>query len=234
MNLVTINLLRIYRPVALWFLSVIIVVMVALEVILTPLGDDGDLPADGLWTLVAGSAVKYWLLVIGIMLSVMNLRTFVANGITRRDFITGAALFGIVVAVELAFIVLLGHIAESVAMGTVAGSDRSHGYVPLTAGAAIGEFGRNVPAVLAFGVSGWLIGAAYYRFNPFIGTALLAPALVPAGLTVWMLSVGDIAPISDAPLPYWPALGIVLAAVVVGYLAVRRILGDAAIRPAGW
>ena len=231
MTPVTSNLMRIYRPIAVWFLSFIIVVMVVLEVIFTRFADDADLPTDGLWSLVAGSAVKYWLLVIGILLSVMNLRTFVTNGITRHDFTAGAAIFGIAVAVALAFVVLLGHIAESVALAAVAGPGE---HVSLTAGAAIGEFGRNVPAILAFGLSGWLIGAAYYRFNPFIGTAFLVPALVPAALTTWLLSVGDVAPISDAPLPYWPALAIVLAAVGVGYLAVRRMLGDAAIRRATW
>jgi hypothetical protein len=231
MKLVASNLLRIYRPIALWFLGFIIAVMVALEVIFTRFADAADLPTDGLWSLVAGSAVKYWLLVVGILLSVMNLRTFVTNGITRRQFTGGAAIFGIVVAVGLAFVVLLGHIVESVALGAVAGPGE---HTALTAGAAIGEFGRNLPALLAFGLSGWLIGAAYYRFSPFIGTALLVPAMVPAGLTTWMLSVGDVAPISDAPLPYWPALAIVLAAVAIGYLAVQRILGQAAIRRAGW
>jgi hypothetical protein len=227
MTLVLINLVRIYRPIALWFLSIITVVMVTLEVIFTRLAPTADLPTDGLWTLVAGSAAKYWLLVVGLLLSAMNLRTFVTNGITRRDFTAGAALFGIAATVVLSLFVLLGHVVESAALSAVAGSAD---HVPLTAGAALGEFGRNIPGILAFGLSGWLSGAAYYRFNPLIGTALLVPAMVPAGLTTWTLGVGDVAPMSDAPLPYWPALAIVLAAVALGYLAVRRILGEAAIR----
>ena len=228
MTLVLINLLRIYRPIALWFLSVITVVMLGLEVIFTRVAGDPAMPLDGLWLLVVGSAVKYWLLVIGLLLPALNLRTFVANGITRRDFTAGAALFGIAAAVGLALFVLLGHVVESAALSAAAGPGN---YVPLTAGRALGEFGRNVPAILAFGLSGWLISAAYYRFSPIIGTALLVPAMIPAGLTTWMLSVGDIAPISDAPLPYWPAVAIVLAAVALGYLAARRILSEAAIRP---
>jgi hypothetical protein len=224
MTLVALNLLRIYRPIALWFLSIITVVMVTLETIFTHFSVDTDGLAGGLWVLVVGSAVKYWLLVVGTLLSALNLRTFVANGITRRDFTAGAALFGIVSAVVLALVVLLGHIVESVAIAGVAG------HVPLTVGVALGGFARSVPAILAFGVSGWLIGAGYYRFHPFIGTALLAPALIPAGLTVWLLSLDDITPPSDAPLPYWPAVAIVLAAVAIAYWAVRGILHDTPIR----
>lgn len=75
-TLVTTNLLRIYRPIGLWFWSAAIVgIGAALTVVLRFTG----LPYS-LWELIAGSAAKYWLSVIGVLLVSSHLKQFVATG----------------------------------------------------------------------------------------------------------------------------------------------------------
>ena len=225
-RLVARALLRIHRPIALWFWGVMILCAAVVQSVATLVGSS-DFPG-GAWTLIAGSATRYWMLVIGILLVVLHLRAFVANGITRRDFTLGAAVFGLVCAAGFGVLLLLGHAVETALFDTAGGEPVS--YLPTTVGGAAAELGRTVPALAAFLVSGLLIGTAYYRFHPLAATLLIVPSLVPAALAGWTLTVGDIGSMSDVPMPYAAGLALTLTAVVIASLVARRLLGDVAIR----
>jgi hypothetical protein len=226
-KLVMSTLLRLYRPIALWFLAVLTVVLVGVDVV-TRIGSELEV-FGGLWTLITSSATRYWILVVGILVTTMQLRVYVANGITRRDFTRGAAAFGLIVAVAFTVVVLIGHAVESTVVATAVSGD----HVALSAARELDRLGRVLPTLLAYGVSGWLIGIGYYRFHPLAGTLLIAPAVVPMVVTTWLLGAEDFGPFNDAPLPYAVGLPIVLAVVAIAFLLVRRLLSDVAIRRAG-
>jgi hypothetical protein len=205
------TLLLIYRPVLLLFLGVITPVVVVVDILFGK-----DVPG-GLWVIVVGAATRYWLLVIGILLATMQLRVFVANGVTRRDFTAGAARFGLVVALALAVVVVAGQTVESAILA---------GATPEIGGILAG-FVRQVVFVLAFGVGGWLIGTAYFRLHPLVATLLNVPVVGAVALTSWLLGTVETGP---APLALPAAVPIGLALVALGYLVVRRLTADIAIR----
>lgn len=136
------TLVRIYLPVLLSFLAFMVPAVVITDIVTGPIGHSDPVPG-GFWLLIVGSATKYWLLIVGILLATMQLRVFVANGVTRRDFTTGAARFGLVAAVALAVLVVGGHAVES---AVVTGG--------LTDVHPPAEFLRQLSGLLAFGVGG--------------------------------------------------------------------------------
>jgi uncharacterized membrane protein len=75
-------LFRVYRPIMLWFGLILVLVVTTGVVVISAFGNAGF----SLWLLVVGSASKYWLLVVGIMLVSMQLKQFVANGVTRHEY----------------------------------------------------------------------------------------------------------------------------------------------------
>jgi hypothetical protein len=216
-------LLRLYRPVVLWFAGA----LVAAELIAGAVIAASGRATFSLWLIMAGSAVKYWLLVVGVMLVTTHLRQFVANGATRREFLTGAAMFGLTMAVLTALMVPLGHGVENAVLGLT--GDRSTGYPPFSAAVALAEFGRVLPGGLAYLISGGLFAAGFYRFAGWIGVALLIPAALPLVVAQTLLGV-DGSGVTGDLLPY--AAAVVLSLLVTGVAAagLHRAMRDVAIR----
>src|SRR4051794_26749090 len=100
------GLFRLYRPVVFWFAVNLILLEVAATggVVLF-----GPVASTSLWLLTAGTATKYGLLVVGVMLVVNHLRQFVSNGATRREFLLAAAALGLVLSAATAILIPLGH-----------------------------------------------------------------------------------------------------------------------------
>jgi hypothetical protein len=125
---VTGALFRIYRPIMIPFA----VLLVAVEVgVVSVVATVKDLDFS-MWLVLGGSAAKYWLLVIGIILVAMQLRQFVVNGVTRHEFLAGLAVFGLVLVVGWAVAVVLGHEVESLLLDAFGA--RGADYPTLTAG----------------------------------------------------------------------------------------------------
>jgi hypothetical protein len=222
---VTSMLVRIYRPIALWFWATMILCVAVGGTVVNVVTD----PGFSLWLMIAGSAAKYWLGVVGVLLVATNLRQFVANGITRRDFMAGAAVFGLISAVLFALMVPLGHGVEHLLLQTVGGTP-APGYPEISLAAGLREFGQVLPAHLAFLVTGGAASAGFYRFGAWGGLALLIPAALPVAAAEGLLGIDEHGHLGVRFLPLAAALLISLAVTAVAALLFRWELRNAAIR----
>jgi hypothetical protein len=222
-RLVTTTLLRIYRPVALWFLGLMVFGVAVANLVIARFTD----PGFSLW-LFAGSVGQYWLLVVGILLVTMHLRQYVSNGVTRRDFLTGVAVFGLVLAVFFALLVPVGHGIEYALLRL--NGRRGAGYPPFSLAVAVGEFGHALPGALAFGVSGIAVSAAFYRYGGWGGCLALLPAVLPIAASQAFLGIDDHGELSARFVPYVAALAMSLAVTAVAAVLYHRTLRDVPIR----
>jgi hypothetical protein len=225
MNVVARSLFRIYRPVALWFWSIVTLVTVITTAVLAGVDEVGV----SLWFLIAGQGMKWWLLILGVLLVAVHLKLYVANGVTRRDFLIGAGVFGGLSAVVFALMVPLGHGVERLvwtAFGTPPDS-----YPVFTAGAALREAGHLLPGALGSLVTGALIAAGFYRFDWRIGLLLILPGALPLVVADGLLGLYAAAEM-PAPrlLPFAAGFVLSLAVTVLGALALRREMRDVTIR----
>jgi hypothetical protein len=214
---VTETLFRLYRRMALWFgLALVLIEAVAIA---TPLILGHG--AISVWLLVAPSATRYWLLVIGVLLGGTELRRFVAGGATRHEFFAALILFGSAIAAAAAILIPLGHGLEN-AVVTAAGH-RASDYPSFTAGVALRESGQALAITLAFFVSGCLFGVTYLRYSPWTATALFIPGAVP-------LVASQVA---DRQLATLPAFLLTLVVIAAGTIALRMAMRDVALRRTG-
>jgi hypothetical protein len=223
-TMVLTSFLRMYRPQMLWFAGFLVVGVGLADAVVARFTD----PPFSLWMFIAGSAVKYWLGVVGVTLVAVHLRQFVAAGITRRDFIVGGLLFGVVLAVAAALLVPVGHGFEYALRGGAGGvpADYPRWSVPV----AVSEFGHVLPSCLAYLVAGAAAGAGFYRFGAWGGLPLLIPALVPVAAAEGLLGLGDNGEVLTRLVPYGIALAVSLLATVLGVVLYHRELRHAAIR----
>jgi hypothetical protein len=227
-RLVATTLLSIYRPVVLWFWTTMTVCAV---VGMTAIALYGE-PTFSLWLLMAGSAAKYWLGVVGATLVSLNLRQFVANGITRREFLAGAAIFGLLATVVFAVAVVAGHGVEQQLLLRLDGPLPA-GYPAMTPGTALREFGQILPSALAFLVAGAAVTAGFYRFGAWGGFALLPAAVLPLAAAETLFGLDASLGFTVRFVPYAAAVLITLAVTALGVLLYQRVLRDVTIRPAG-
>jgi hypothetical protein len=216
-------LFRIYRPIILIFTGLIVLAELIAVTVVVQFRDLNF----SMWLVLAGNATKYWLLVVGIMLVGMQLRQFVSNGVTRHEFVAGAAVFLVVLAAGFTVAVALGHGLESVLVG--AAGRRGPDYPVVGAGEMLKDVGRVLPSALAWPTSGALIALGFYRFHPLIGLVVMVLGSVPAMVTEGLLRVDEFGR-TDGLLPYAPALLISVAATTVAAVAFRRLMSDVPIR----
>ena len=225
MILVAKSLAKIYRPVIIAVWSIIALIVVLVTSVLAAVYE----VRYSLWLIIAGQAMKWWLLVFGVLAVAPHLRLYVSNGVTRRDFLAGAALFGGLTAVAYALIVVVGHGIERLvwtAFGTPPAT-----YPPFSALDGLREFGHFLPGALGCLVTGALIAAGFYRFTWWIGLLLTIPGLLPLAVADGMLGLYA-AVEAPAPrlLPYPAALAFSLTVTVIGALLLHREMHDVAIR----
>ena len=215
------SLVRIYTKVAAWYWGIILAIVVVLVAAVAVLG---EVRISG-WSSITTSAVKYWILAIGVMMSTVHLRFYVANGITRRHFTHGVGLFGVVFVTAFALVGLLGHAVERPiydAAGWLRGLDEPY-LVNSVADAGL-YLARALPLHLVHFVAGVLIGIGFHRFGPWLGMALIPPfgalvVLAELGFgSEWNPSL------TDGPVPLAVAsLGALALAVLAG-LGARALL----------
>jgi hypothetical protein len=222
---VTAVLLRLYRPVIIPFVAI----LVAVEAVAVTWLASVKEPDYSMWLVLAGSAEKYWLLVIGVILVTMNLRQFVANGVTRHEFLTGSAVYGLVLALGWSVALVLGHVVEALLLG-VAGR-RGAGYPGIGPVDLLDQFGHALPLALGWMVSGALIGAGFFRWRPLLGLIVMVGGAIPAAAADGLLAYNEFGDGVDR-LPYPAALAISFAATAAGAVALYRVVGDIPIRRA--
>ncbi|BCJ54652.1 hypothetical protein Asp14428_61270 [Actinoplanes sp. NBRC 14428] len=218
---VLLTLLRMYRPIFLWFGATLVIGVGIADLVLGAVTE----PAFSLWMFVAASAVKYWVLVIGVILVSTHLRQFVAAGVTRRALVTGGLIFGVLTSLAVAVLVPLGHGLEDALLGEVAA-----GYPAWSPRLGLGEFGHVLPSCLAFFVSGAAVVAAFYRYGAWRGLPLLVPALLPALVTEGLLGLGGNGELLTRFLPYAAAVTVSVGLSLVGAMLYRRVMRDVTIR----
>ncbi|GAA0538985.1 hypothetical protein GCM10010172_20220 [Paractinoplanes ferrugineus] len=217
-------LFRVYRPIIIVFTAILLTSdLVVTTLVVVGTGHIGF----SMWIVLAGYAAKYWLLVVGIMLVVMQLRQFVANGGTRHEFLAGAAVFGLIVTAGFAAVVTIGHGVESMVLG--AGDWRGDGYPTLPLDGMLGQFGQLFPESLAYLMSGAMIAAGFYRWRPLIGLVVMVGGAIPAAVADGLLGVDEFGHVA-ARLPYPVALALSLAATALVGLALRRAISDVPIK----
>ena len=225
MTIVAKSLYKIYRPVALWFWSMMVLVVAAATAVVARVYE----VKFSFWMIIVGQATKWWLLVIGVLLVATHLKLYVANGITRRDFLAGAGLFGGLTAVAYAAMVPIGHGVERLlwtAFGTPPAS-----YPEFSAAEALREFGHYLPGGLACLVSGAFIAAGFYRFNWLIGLLLIIPGALPLLASEGLLGLyAAVEPPAPRVLPYAGGLAVSLALTVLAAAAIRVAMRDVTIR----
>ena len=224
MTLVAKTLARTYRPVVLWFLCTVTVVAVVTTVVAARVSDLGY----SFWLVVLGHSTKWWLLVIGTLLIATHLKLYVANGITRRDFLLGSALFGAGTALAFALLIPIGHGVEHL-VWTIAGTPPA-GYPEFSAAEAVREFGHYLPIELGFLSSGAFIGAGFYRFHWWAGLLLILPGIMPAIAADALLGSVGAEPPGTHGLPYAGALAVSLVVTVLMAAMVGAAMRDVAIR----
>jgi hypothetical protein len=222
-TLVAANLLRIYRPIGLWFWSAAIVgIGVGLTAVLT----FADVRFS-LWVLIAGSAAKYWLSVIGVLLVSSHLRQFVATGVTRRAFLAGAGLFGLIAALLFTAVVAAGHGLEQWATGLARPLPADYPVISV-----VSEVLHVLPAELAFLVSGAAIAAGFYRFGPLRGFLLILPGVLPAAVSEGLLGRGPRGEPVTRLLPLGLAFTVSLLVTALVAVICQRLIRDVTIRRA--
>jgi len=226
--LVASGLFRNYRPVLLFFWSTMVLGAAITGIVLRMVTE----PTFSPWLMVAGSASKYWLGAVGVMLVSTHLRQFVANGFTRRDFMAGAAIFGLLAAALFALLVPVGHGIEQTLLSLGGPLPADYGAISVQDG--LREFGYQLPGELAFLVTGAVAAAGFYRFGVGGGLLLLIPALLPAAVAEGLFGIDSNADIRTRFVPYAAALLISLVVTALGALLFQRELRHVAIhRTAG-
>lgn len=219
-------LLRLYRPVIAGFLGLAVLVeLVAVTVICMTAGE----LRFSFWLALStrGSAVAYWTLVVGILLVTVNLRQFVTNGVSRREFLQGAAQFMLGVAAGFTVVVLVGHGVESLVVG--AAGRLGDAYPVFSGGALLRETGHVLPQGLAWMTSGALIAAGFYRFGGGLGLLTLVPGILPAAVASGLLALNENGVAPDL-LPFPAALVLSLVTTALGAAVFWAIMRDVPIR----
>jgi hypothetical protein len=223
-RMVLVQMLRIYRPTGAWFWSTMIVGVAIGVSLLATLGD----VRYSLWMVIAGNASKYWMGAAGVLLGGRHLKQFMATGLTRRAYLSGAIAFGLVAVLVFTVLVTAGHLVEQAFLRL--GGPLAATYPQLTARSAVGEFFHVLPVELAYLVTGAAITAGYYRFGPWLGFWLILPGAVPVLVAEGLFGRGPHGEAVTRLLPFGVAL--VLSVVVSGSALVmyHRELRDVAIR----
>ncbi|MBX9244714.1 hypothetical protein ICW40_07805 [Actinotalea ferrariae] len=157
---------------------------------------------------------------------------YVAHGLTRRSFVTLVALDVAVTAAVFSACWTLGHAVENAVFAARGWptSVQEHLYAD---GSQLGLVTLEaLLAVLVYGTSGALVGAAFYRGGGWWGTLTLPLTLAPVAVTESLLTgrwIGDLAQRGlDLPLP---ARGLtILLVVALGMVVLHLVLRRAAIR----
>jgi hypothetical protein len=185
------------------------------------------------WQWFGNSPSKYFIMAMGIHAATVYVPLYIGHGVTRRDFTVGGAVFFGTASVAFAGIVMVGYLLEWIVRAATGQ------FGPVGAIASVGDaaivFARAVLIHLAFVCTGWLIGAAFYRYGTWIGILLIPVCAIPGFLSDFVLQTNpdglDLRDILDLGTATGPAgFGISIVLTVVGAVAVRLLLRDVAIR----
>jgi hypothetical protein len=227
-----------YLQTFIWFWAVVGFCWATIATVIILIGD-----ADvSVWLWFGTSPSKYFLLVLGIITSSAYLPVYVGHGITRRQFALGCATFFGLTSLAFGGLVLAGYVVELI-MHAASGQFGVDGdaYPVASVGDGLAVFARSALIHAAFVCSGWLFGATFYRYGPWIGILLTPFCAVPGFGADFALGMGsdqtgrhlyDVVELGAAYLPTGLLVGALLLAVgvagafvVVRDVPIRKVTG---------
>jgi hypothetical protein len=219
----------------LWW-AVLILVMIVIALIARAQLATVDTSA---WQL-AGNSPKILLLVLAILLPTLYLPRWVSHGITRRAFGIAGGIASAAMAVAGGAIMAAGYAVEA-AVYADAGWRQAQPVPPLLLSIDSDRWYLVVVVYTllfgAYAITGWLIGAGYYRWGAWRGTLFLVPAVLPLVLTE-ALFVRDqplVVGFGLDPLPVAVTVAATLAIAVLGSFAGYAVIRNMPLRhTAGW
>lgn len=223
-----------YRPV-LWAAMIAAVVAASLGLAIDFRGEPLE---QSVWE-HAGTPARWVLFVVGLMITAAALPTYVAHGVTRRAFTLAAAAGGALLAVLVALYLAAGYLAER---AILTANDRPYELAGEHLFAGVGQVPLVVAEYAAAGLgyllSGWLVGAAYYRFGALRGTLAAPVGLLPAALMDNALGVGKWLGFGPPTLGWAThelslvgTLGLALAVLAAGLAAVQALTRTIPLHP---
>lgn len=134
-----------------------------------------------MWQNAGSGAFKYFPMAMGIMLTPVLLPLYVAQGVTRRQFTVGGALFVAVWSAGLTLAMVAGFAVEAVAydaLGWPHELENPHLFDSWQQAHLV--FAEYFPLIAVHMLAGWIIGMTYYVLGWFRATLLLPVSLLPA------------------------------------------------------
>ncbi|GAA4456358.1 hypothetical protein [Phytohabitans houttuyneae] len=172
--------LRAGLPMVAGYWAIMIAIYAAIITVVATVGDTDV----SIWATSGGSAPKYFLLAVGVMLTTVYLPAYVGNGVTRRDFTLGASLYILAVAGVYAAIMTLGFVVEH---AIYTSADLMGGLTDPYPVRAFGDGLETLVAELLVGIvylcCGWVMGTCFYRYGSWWGIGLIPVTVLPAVVT---------------------------------------------------
>ncbi|MFI5844904.1 hypothetical protein ACIA8K_34905 [Catenuloplanes sp. NPDC051500] len=139
-----------------------------------------DTVEQSMWHNIAGPPPRYWLLSMGIV-TVVQARTYVALGVTRRQLGEAYLVLYTLMALLFATVYAVGFAPEHAAYAAGGLLDRLAEPYPIAGpGDVIRIFTGAILANLAHLVAGALIGIGFYRYGVWGGLLIIPVAALPA------------------------------------------------------
>lgn len=216
-----------------WFLPIVVVIFVGLGFLQALVGGFGD---TGQWISVWENSLqpmRYFPLAMAIIFGAGMLPTYVAHGVTRREFAIGAGVVIVGTSLAVAVVGLIGFGVEDLVYGMLGHTrvfESPHLYA--TPGDVAWVAVEYALMTVVHMAAGLLIGLSYYRFGGLIGTALLLVTAAPVVAVEAMLSVSYLGRLMTegfgwerlaAGVAVPASVAVLVATSGVVYVAVRRV-----------
>jgi hypothetical protein len=179
-SIVTRAQLRTGLPMVAGYWGIMIPIYAAIITVVVTVGDTDV----SVWATSGGSAPKYFLLAVGVMLTTAYLPIYVGNGVTRRDFAYGASLYILAVAAVYAVLMTLGFVLEyAIYSSADLMGNLTDPYPVRSVADALTTLVGELFIGIVYLCVGWVMGTCFYRFGTWWGIGLIPVTLVPAVVT---------------------------------------------------
>ena len=214
-----------------WFLFLILAIQLLVFAVLVVINANASDPIrDSVWEWPGVVWIRYPMIGAGAGLATATLVPFLANGVTRREYLRGAATYA---TAAVALISVIGLAAYLLERGFYELGDRD---VELGSQSPLHLLATYVLLLSAYVVMGALIASGYARWSSHRATWMLVPFVLPMAaaetlLGTWWSSVAI--PDDEPPLRVSLAIGgpVVAAVIVMAGAVVWLLMRDVAIRP---